>query len=33
MNKFLEKIDLRAIVFAILYRTGFDRNELDAEER
>ena len=33
MNKFLEGIDLRAIVFAILYRTGFDRNELDAEER
>ena len=33
MNKYLETIDLRAIIFAILYRTGFDRNELTPEER
>lgn len=24
----VEEYDLRAIVFAILYRTGFDKNEL-----
>ena len=28
MNKYLEEVDLRAIIFAILYRTGFDKNEL-----
>ena len=33
MNKYLETIDLRAIIFAILYRTGFDRNELTPHER
>ena len=31
--KEVEKYDLRAIVFAILYRTGFDKNELLAEEK
>ena len=29
----MEEYDLRAIVFCILYRTGFDRNELLAPEK
>jgi len=29
----VEKYDLRAIVFAILFRTGFDKNELIASEK
>ena len=33
MQKYLEGVDLRAIIFAILYRTGFDRNELLPDER
>lgn len=28
-----EEYDLRAIVFCILYRTGFDRNELQPNEK
>lgn len=28
-----QKYDLRSIVFCILYRTGFDRNELHPKER
>lgn len=35
INKLQEKVeeyDLRAIIFAILYRTGFDRNELQPHE-
>jgi len=35
INKLQDKVeeyDLRAIVFAILYRTGFDRNELQPNE-
>lgn len=28
-----EEYDLRAIIFAILYRTGFDKNELLANEK
>ena len=29
----VEEYDLRSIVFAILYRTGFDKNELLAPEK
>lgn len=29
----VEEYDLRAIVFAILYRTGFDKNELLAHQK
>ena len=35
INKLQEKVeeyDLRAIIFAILYRTGFDRNELQPSQ-
>lgn len=35
INKLQDKAqeyDLRAIIFAILYRTGFDRNELTPQE-
>jgi hypothetical protein len=33
MTQFLVGVDLRAIIFAILYRTGFDRNELNHDEK
>lgn len=36
VRKIKEKVelyDLRAIIFAILYRTGFDKNELLPEEK
>ena len=33
MKEEAEKYDLRAIVFCILYRTGFDRNELMPNEK
>ncbi len=29
----VEQYDLRAIIFAILYRTGFDKNELLYDEK
>ena len=35
INKLQDKVeeyDLRAIIFAILYRTGFDRNELQPQQ-
>lgn len=29
----IEKYDLRAIIFAVLHRTGFDKNEMNSDEK